>query len=80
MGAVSLVLAIGVFSLANSREPKLAKLKKKHPSLAPLAVFALAVSLIYVLGSILVFIWGVTVPLAGQSCMFFCTRKYPYLL
>ncbi|KAL9971551.1 hypothetical protein ACROYT_G017726 [Oculina patagonica] len=64
IGAVTLVCMFVLFGIAQSREPRIAKLKGQYPYLVPVAVVALAVLIIYALGSILVFIWGVTVPLA----------------
>ena len=40
-------------------------MKSQYLSLVPIAVIAVAVLIIYALGSILAFLWGVTVPLAG---------------
>lgn len=65
IGAVTMICMFVLFGIAQSREPRIAKLKGKYPYLIPIAVVALAVLIIYALGSILVFIWGVTVPLAG---------------
>ncbi|XP_020618683.1 PRA1 family protein 3-like [Orbicella faveolata] len=64
IGAVTLVCTFVLFGIAQSREQRIAKLKSQYPSLVPIAVIAVAVLVIYALGSILVFIWGVTVPLA----------------
>ena len=66
IGAFTLVGTCVCFGIALSREPRIAKLKGQYPSLVPIAVFALAVLVIYALGSILVFLWGVTMPLAGM--------------
>ena len=65
IGAVTLVFTFVLYGIAQSREQRIAKLKSQYPSLVPIAVIAVAVLIIYALGSILVFIWGVTVPLAG---------------
>lgn len=65
IGTVTLVCIFVLFGIAQSREQRIAKLEAQYPSLVPIAVVALAVLIIYALGSILVFIWGVTVPLAG---------------
>ena len=65
IGAVTLVCTFVLFGIAQSWEQRIAKLKSQYPSLVPIAVIAVAVLIIYALGSILVFIWGVTVPLAG---------------
>ena len=65
IGSVTLISMFALFGIAQSREPRIAKLKGQYPSLVPVAVVAVAVLIIYALGSILVFIWGVTVPLAG---------------
>ena len=71
IGAVTVVCTFVTFGIAQSREPRIAKLKGQYPSLVPFAVVALAVLIIYVLGSLLVFIWGVTVPIAG-----ICQHQY----
>lgn len=64
IGAVSLVATFILFGVAQSHEPRVAQLKKQFPSIMPVAVFGLALLIIYALGSILVFLWGVTVPIA----------------
>ena len=66
IGAVSLVGTLNLFGVAQSREPRLARLKRQYPSLVPVAVLGLAVLIVHALGSILVFLWGVTMPLAGR--------------
>ena len=66
--AVTLICTFVLFGIAQSREQRIAKLKSQYPSLIPITVIAVAVFIIYELGSILVFIWGVTVPLAGIYC------------
>ncbi|PFX33444.1 PRA1 family protein 3-like isoform X1 [Stylophora pistillata] len=63
IGAVTLFVAFVLFGIAESREPRFAQLKRQYPSLLPVAVVVLAMLVIYTLGSILVFIWGVTVPI-----------------
>ena len=68
IGAVTLICTFVLFGIAQSREQRIAKLKSQYPSLIPITVIAVAVFIIYALGSILVFIWGVTVPLAGIYC------------
>ena len=65
IGAVTLICTFVLFGIAQSREQRIAKLKSQYPSLVPVTVIAVALLIIYALGSILVFIWGVTVPLAG---------------
>jgi len=64
IGAVSLVGTFILFGVAQSHEPRLARLKRQYPSLVPVAVLGLAVLIVHALGSILVFLWGVTMPLA----------------
>lgn len=70
IGAVSLVFTFILFGVAQSREPRVAQLKRQHPSLVPVAVFGLAVLIIYALGSILVFVWGVSMPLGSRYINF----------
>ena len=66
IGAVTLVGTFILFGVAQSHEPRLAWLKRQYPSLVPVAVLGLAVLIVHALGSILVFLWGVTIPLAGR--------------
>lgn len=66
IGAISLVSTFILFEVAQSRKPRVAKIKRRYPFLLPASVFGLAVLIIYALGSILVFLWGVTMPLAGR--------------
>ena len=66
IGAVSLVGTFILFGVTQSLEPRLARLKRQYPSLVPVAVLGLAVLIVHALGSILVFLWGVTMPLAGR--------------
>ena len=67
IGAVSLVGTFILFGVTQSREPRLARVNRQYPPLVPVAVLGLAVLMVHALGSILVFLWGVTMPLAGRS-------------
>lgn len=64
IGAVTFIVAFVLFGIAQSKEPRFAHLKSQYPSLVPIAVVALAMLVIYALGSTLVFIGGVTLPIA----------------
>ena len=66
IGAVYLVSAFILFGIAQSREPRVAQIKRRYPFLVPASVLGLAVFIIYALGSMLVFLWGVSMPLAGR--------------
>ena len=50
----------------SSREPRVARIKRQYPFLVPASVLGLAVFIIYAVGSMLVFLWGVSMPLAGR--------------
>ena len=67
LGAFSLVAVSVLYRVASTKDKHIEKLGKQHPVLGPLAVFGLVFVLIYLLGSILVFIWGVTMPLGGKE-------------
>ncbi|CAH3028058.1 unnamed protein product [Porites evermanni] len=64
IGAVSLVSTFILFGVAQSREPRVARIKRQYPFLVPASVLGLAVFIIYAVGSMLVFLWGVSMPLA----------------
>jgi len=66
IGAIYLVSTFILFGVAQSREPRVARIKHQYPFLVPASVLGLAVLIIYSLGSMLVFVWGVTLPLAGR--------------
>ena len=66
IGSVAFAVTLIMFGVAQSHEPKLARMKQQYPSLVPGAVFGLAVLGVYALGSILAFVSGVTVPVAGM--------------
>ena len=66
IGAVSLVLTFILFGVAQSRKPRVARIKRQYPFLVPASVLGLAVFIIYALGSMLVFLWGVSMPLGGR--------------
>ena len=66
IGAVSLVSTFILFGVAQSREARVARIKRRYPFLVPASVLGLAVFIIYALGSMLVFLWGVSMPLAGR--------------
>lgn len=66
IGAITLIVAFVLFGIAQRKEPRFAHLKSQYPSLVPIAVVALAMLVIYALGSTLVFIGGVTLPIAGR--------------
>jgi len=71
IGAVSLVGTFILFGVAQSREPRLARLKCQYPSLVSVAVLGLAVLIIHALGSVLVFLWGVSKLLADRYIYLF---------
>ena len=66
IGSVAFAVTLIMFGVAQSHEPKLAQMKQQYPFLVPGAVFGLAVLGVYALGSILAFVSGVTVPVAGM--------------
>ena len=66
IGAVSLVLTFILFGVAQSRKPRVAQIKRRYPFLVPASVLGLAVFIIYARWSMLVFLWGVSTPLAGR--------------
>ena len=66
IGAVSLVLTFILFGVAQSRKPRVARIKRQYPFLAPASMLGLAVFIIYARWSMLVFLWGVSMPLAGR--------------
>ena len=66
IGTISLLSTFILFGVAQSHEPRVAQIKRQYPSLVPASVLGLAVLIIYALGSTLVFLWGVNMPLAGR--------------
>ena len=66
IGTISLLSTFILFGVAQSHEPRVAQIKRQYPSLVPASVLGLAVLIIYALGSTFVFLWGVTMPLAGR--------------
>ena len=63
--AVTLVCTVVVSGTAQRREQRIAKLKSQYLYLVPIVGMAVAMLIICALGSILAFLLGVTVPLAG---------------
>ena len=66
IGAISLAVTLTVFGVAQSHKPQLAKIKRQYPLLVPVAVLGSAVLVVHALASILVFLWGFIMPLAGM--------------
>ena len=66
IGAISLAVTLTVFGVAQSHKPQLAKIKRQYPLLVPVAVIGCAVLVVRALASILVFLWGFIMPLAGM--------------
>lgn len=66
IGAISLAVTITVFGVAQFYQPQLAKIKRQYPLLVPVAVLGSAVLAVHALASILVFLWGLIMPLAGM--------------
>ena len=66
IGAVSLVSTLILFVIAASRESRVPQIKPQYPFFAPASVLGLAVFIIYALGSVPSFLWGVIMPLAGR--------------
>ena len=66
-GAVAVVIALIIYGkICKAKQPS------KHQgspaeTFIPLAVVAILVLLLYALGSVMVFLWGVISPLAGKS-------------
>ena len=70
IGAISLAVTFTVFGVAQSRKPQLARIKQRYPLLVHVASLASAVLVLHALGSILVFLWGFIMPLAGMLPLF----------
>ena len=66
IGTISLAVTLTVFGVAQFHQPQLAKIKRQYPLLVPVAVLGSAVLVVHALASILVFLWGFVMPLAGM--------------
>ncbi|XP_029199083.2 PRA1 family protein 3-like isoform X1 [Acropora millepora] len=65
IGTISVAVTLTVFAVVQSHTPQLAKIKRQYPLLVPVAVLGSAVLVVHALASILVFLWGFVMPLAG---------------
>lgn len=61
---VAVICAGFVYLSNNKRETQ--KFKSQHPMICAFGILGIAAILMYFFGSILVFVWGIMVPLTGK--------------
>lgn len=70
-GMTSVGLAFGLFYYLTHHKQPAAQFKKSHPLLSLLGVLLAAYFVVYLLGSVLVFLLGILLPVTGVLVSFF---------
>lgn len=65
-GMVAVGLAFGLFFYLTNNKTPAAHFKKNHPVLSLLGVVLAAYCMVYLLGSVLVFLMGILLPITGM--------------
>ena len=68
LGFASLAAVISVVLYATSRNPDALQFKRDHPVVTLLAIVLAGYFLVYVLGSVIVFLYGIAMPLL-RKCL-----------
>jgi len=68
LGFGAVVLAFVVFVAASNHQVQLQKFKRQHPGLSVVAILVVGYLLICIFGSIIVFMFGIALPMFGMHC------------
>ncbi|EDO41757.1 predicted protein [Nematostella vectensis] len=75
IGAVSLATAVVLYAKILKKRDMMKKHGQASANLAPIGVGAIVVLLLYMMGSVLVFLWGVTMPLVVVLLHSICRKR-----
>ena len=67
LGFIAFGGAFGLFVYASNNQHQLRKMKRHHPGVSLFLIMLLGYVVIYFLGSVLVFIFGFALPIAGKK-------------
>jgi len=70
LGFIAVVLAYIAFVVASDHQVQLRKFKRQHPGLSVLAILAVGYILVCIFGSIIVFLFGIALPIFGMRLVF----------
>jgi len=70
LGFAAVVLAFIAFVAASNHQVALRKFKRQHPGLSVVAIFAAGYILMSIFGSIIVFMFGIALPIFGMHLDF----------
>jgi len=66
LGFTAVALAFGAFVAASNHQVQLRKFKRQHPGLSVMAILAAGYLLMCIFGSIIVFMFGIALPVFGM--------------
>ncbi|XP_074644285.1 PRA1 family protein 2-like [Tubulanus polymorphus] len=64
IGIIATVIAFGIFVYATENKYELRRMKRSHPAMSLVVVLTLGYIFVYIVGSVLVFLLGIALPLA----------------
>jgi len=67
LGFTAVALAFGAFVAASNHQVQLRKFKRQHPGLSVMAILAAGYLLMCIFGSIIVFMFGIALPVFGMQ-------------
>jgi len=68
LGFAAVVLAFVAFVAASNNQVQLRKFKRQHPGLSVVAILIVGYLLMCIFGSIIVFMFGIALPMFGTHC------------
>jgi len=68
LGFTAVVTAFVAFVAASNHQVQLRKFKRQHPGLSVVAILVLGYILMCIFGSIIVFMFGIALPVFGMNC------------
>ena len=63
LGIVAMIIAVGVFSYANSQSPQFTQFKTHHPFISLILIFGGGYFIVYWFESVVVFLFGILLPI-----------------
>lgn len=63
LGIVAMIIAVGVFSYANSQSPQFTQFKTNHPFISLILIFGGGYLIVYWFESVIVFLFGILLPI-----------------
>lgn len=66
LGVIAIGIGVTIFALASNAGPQVSKFKKDHPLVSLVILLSGCYFIIYLLNGIVVFIFGVLLPISGM--------------